>query len=126
MPRRLSRRPSLLSAPGISTMLHHQPWFLSAGVLALASMFLPQTARADDLPKTFEVKADKNIAYYEGDDADEVKHKLDLFLPQGLKSFPVLFFVHGGAWVHGDKNFFGLYSRLAERFARHGIGVVVT
>jgi acetyl esterase/lipase len=108
-------------------MLHHRPSFLlPTCLLALAGLLVPRTAHADDAPKTYEVKTEKNIAYYDGDDADEVKHKLDLYLPKDLKSFPVLFFVHGGAWIHGDKNFFGLYSRLAERFARHGIGVVVT
>src|SRR5262249_1985348 len=53
-------------------------------------------------------------------------HKLDLYLPKDQKDFPVLFFVHGGAWVHGDKGQFGLYSGLGRFYASHGIGVVVT
>src|SRR5262249_46392247 len=42
------------------------------------------------------------------------------------KDFPVLFFVHGGAWISGDKNYFGVYSAIGQRFAKLGIGAVVT
>lgn len=76
--------------------------------------------------KTFEVQTVKNVTYYEGPDHHKIKHKLDLYLPKGLKNFPVLFFVHGGAWVHGDKDLFGLYSLFASAYAKQGIGVVVT
>ncbi|HKI31232.1 MAG TPA: alpha/beta hydrolase fold domain-containing protein, partial [Gemmataceae bacterium] len=70
----------------------------------------------------FEVKEVKDIAYYEGDDADPKKHKLDLFLPKGQKDFPVLIFVHGGAWVFGDRK---MYGSLGNTFAKNGIGTVV-
>jgi acetyl esterase/lipase len=55
-----------------------------------------------------------------------VKHKLDLFLPEGRKGYPVLLFVHGGAWLHGDKNTSGFYAALGTTLARQGIGVAVT
>jgi acetyl esterase/lipase len=74
----------------------------------------------------FEVRAVKDLSYYDGPGADKVKHKLDLYLPKGHKDFPVLFFVHGGAWLHGDKSFLGVYSGLGSFFARQGVGVVVT
>jgi acetyl esterase/lipase/peroxiredoxin len=70
----------------------------------------------------FEVKTVKDIAYYEGENADPKKHKLDLYLPKGQKDFPVLFFVHGGAWVFGDRS---MYGKLGETFAKNGIGTVV-
>src|SRR5262245_28423513 len=76
--------------------------------------------------KKYEVETVSDLAYYEGPDQHKVKHKLDLYLPKGHKDFPVLFFVHGGAWVHGDKNTFGLYRLLGANYARKGIGVVVT
>ena len=76
--------------------------------------------------RPFSVKAVKDVVYYQGQDQHKVKHKLDLYLPDGAKNFPVLFFVHGGAWVHGDKDFLlGFYGRLAKNYARQGIGVVV-
>jgi acetyl esterase/lipase len=108
---------------------------LLAAVVALSLSLVLQNARvlADNKPdentpaaaKTFEVKDVRDVAYYEGPDADNVKHKLDLFLPKDGKGFPVVIFVHGGAWRHGDKNFFGVYSALGKMFARNGIGAVI-
>jgi acetyl esterase/lipase len=89
-----------------------------------------QPARAvDDAAKpspTYEVATHLNVAYYLGKDADQRKHKLDLFLPKNAKNFPVLMFVHGGAWVLGDKTDFGVYAALGRMLASHGIGAVVT
>lgn len=77
--------------------------------------------------KTYEVTTVKDVAYYDGADQHKTKHKLDLFLPKGARDFPVLLFVHGGAWLHGDKDFaFGFYGSLAKVYARQGIGVAVT
>lgn len=70
----------------------------------------------------YEVESFKDISYFEGDDADARKHKLDLFIPQGVKNAPVLFFVHGGAWVSGDRK---LYGTLGHVFARNGVATVV-
>jgi acetyl esterase/lipase len=49
------------------------------------------------------------------------RNKLDLYLPD-RPIFPVVVFVHGGAWVSGDKAF---YSHVGGFFAKHGIGAVV-
>ncbi len=70
-----------------------------------------------------EVKSFKDVDYYTGRDAHATRHKLDLYLPRGAEHFPVLFFVHGGAWSSGDK---GRFTRLGTAFARQGIGVVAT
>src|SRR4051812_17749446 len=76
-------------------------------------------AAADDGTRADEVETLKNVAYYEGADADPVHHKLDLYVPKGKKDFPVLFFVHGGAWRHGDKNYFGVGPSLGKFYAGH-------
>jgi acetyl esterase/lipase len=60
-----------------------------------------------------------------GEDPAKEKNKLDLYLPKDRTGFPVLFFVHGGAWRHGDKQFLGVYATLGMHWARNGIGVVV-
>jgi len=74
----------------------------------------------------YEVETKKNIAYYEGEDADAVKHKLDIYIPKGAKSFKVVMFVHGGAWCMGDKDQFLLpYDYVGKAFAQRGIGTVV-
>src|SRR5262245_47102845 len=72
-----------------------------AGARLLLSQLGQQVALAADEAtpaKTYDVETLKDVAYYDGDDADKVKHKLDLYLPKDKKDFPVLFFVHGGAW----------------------------
>ncbi len=66
-----------------------------------------------------------DIAYYSGKDADPIKHKLDLYLPEGKTNFPVLIFIHGGGWSGGDKRItFDVYGDLGRRFAKKGVGVV--
>jgi acetyl esterase/lipase len=94
-------------------------------MLSILSGLLP-APDANAGAKTYPVQAVKDIAYYDGPDQHKVKHKLDLYLPKGLKDFPVLFFVHGGAWVHGDKDMLGLYALFARAYAQQGIGVAVT
>ncbi len=62
----------------------------------------------------------RNLAYYEGRDADPVKHRLDLFLPSAKDKFPSIVWIHGGAWREGDRR---LYDALGRRFAGEGIGL---
>jgi acetyl esterase/lipase len=71
-----------------------------------------------------EVEVVKDIAYTDGTgpDADAAKQALDLYLPRGEKDFPVLMFIHGGAWVIGDRKGYGF---VGETFARNGIGTAV-
>jgi acetyl esterase/lipase len=97
-------------------------WFFS---LALLALVIPCPARAEAPPGKFAVEAVKDVAYYDGPGAHKTKHRLDLYLPRGQKDFPVLFFVHGGAWMRGDKAMLGLYGVLGSFYARHGVGAVV-
>lgn len=97
-------------------------------LLGLALALLgPALARGDEPPVIvgagpFEVRAVPDIAYVEGDGADARKHKLDLFLPEGRRDFPVVLFIHGGAWSSGDRKMYGGVGRV---FARNGIGAVI-
>src|SRR5437762_5133670 len=93
---------------------------LAAGLLTGLSLRAPLSAAE---PKLFDVQVVRNIAYHDAPDFDDVRHRLDLYLPKGQKNFPVLFMVHGGAWIHGDKNHLGMYNMLGRTFARHGIGM---
>lgn len=70
----------------------------------------------------FEVEKVKNLSYNPAKTADPVRHKLDLYVPKGAKDFPVMMFVHGGAWKSGNKD---LYGALGENFAKQGIGTAV-
>jgi acetyl esterase/lipase len=64
----------------------------------------------------------KDITYVDGKESDAAKHKIDLYLPKAKTGFPVLVFLHGGAWRSGDR---AIYYALGNRFAKEGIGVVV-
>ncbi len=69
-------------------------------------------------PVPEEVEIRRGLAYAAADD----RRKLDLYLPTGKKNFPVMVFLHGGAWRSGDRS---QYTPLGVRFAQAGIGVAI-
>jgi len=86
-------------------------------------LLLPLRVRADEpAKKTYEVDVQTSIAYRTDKQADPIRHKLDIYTPKGAKDFPVLMFVHGGAWKSGNKT---MYATLGATFAKQGIGTVV-
>jgi acetyl esterase/lipase len=98
-------------------------WFVVSLVLLTAIGSTPARDAAE--VKTggdFAVEVIPDIAYYSGPGADANKNKLDLYLPKGQKDFPVVFFVHGGAWTTGDRK---LYLPLGRLLAKNGIGAVI-
>jgi acetyl esterase/lipase len=92
------------------------------GIVCLVAVPVAATAAAPMANGSYAVEAVKGLAYNEAADADPAKHKLDLYVPKGKKDFPVLFFVHGGTWRHGDRR---TYVKLGDLFASHGIGTVI-
>ncbi len=76
----------------------------------------------DASPGLNAVKVVKDIAYYDGKDADGKRQKLDLFFPQTKGPFPVMMWIHGGGWSMGDRT---QAAALAVRFAERGVGVAV-
>jgi acetyl esterase/lipase len=105
------------------------PFLLAGALLAVPACRLaeavPPRVEERPAPRTFEVEEVRNLAYYQGRDADDTRHRLDLFLPKGRPNYPVLVLVHGGAWMLGDKSCVGLYSAVGRFFARHGVGAVL-
>ena len=61
-----------------------------------------------------------DLSYFSGVGSDSVKHKLNLFLPNGIDNPPLLLWIHGGAWAFGDRKF---ETKLARKFAEDGIAV---
>ena len=105
------------------------PLAVSAAV-CLALSVAPVRADDDTFPRKYEVQIVKDVAYYDGADADKAKQKLDLYLPKDAKGYPVMLFIHGGSWRHGDKDdfslgSFGVYSNFGSFYARRGVGVAV-
>ena len=63
-----------------------------------------------------DVSVTRDIAY--GSDARQV---LDVYRHRDASSAPILIFVHGGAFVRGDKDIDGeVYANVLYYFARHG------
>jgi acetyl esterase/lipase len=81
--------------------------------------------KAAPAPVLHEIEVQRDIAYYDGADADKEGHKLDVYSPKGAKNRPVVLFVHGGAWVLGNRDLFGLHAGMGRMFARHGVVAVV-
>jgi acetyl esterase/lipase len=76
----------------LEVSMHHA--ILLAGLLAASH------SAADS------VRVLKDVDYVEGKDYAEGpdgKHRLDLYLPEGTKNFPVVVFFHGGGLRGGDK-----------------------
>jgi acetyl esterase/lipase len=63
-----------------------------------------------------------NVRYW---DDRAPRHALDVIAPRDAHKAPVVLFVHGGAWVIGDKNLFGFYRNVGRFFARHGYVAVL-
>ncbi len=97
-----------------------RPWIYSNPVYAepigLAALALPSQKLGDG------VEAVADVSYAEGPAADAEKHKLDIYRPKGASKRPVLVFLHGGAWVRGDRK---QYPFFGNRFAKEGAVVVI-
>lgn len=76
-------------------------------------------------PGALEVEERRDIAYRDGEAADPIRHRLDLFRPRGKKDCPVVVLVHGGGWIMGDNRCCGLYSSVGHFLAGQGFVVVL-
>jgi len=63
------------------------------------------------------VQVTRDLAY-----GEHPRQALDVFRPSGATRAPVVVFVHGGAFVRGDKRVRpGIYDNVLRYFARHGL-----
>ena len=97
----------------------HDTCFLA---LAIAALALPGPAAAAEGTTTPKLTETLNIRYAPG--AGD-RHELDVFRPVGVSKAPVLVLVHGGAWMIGDKDFYGLYRNAGRALAQRGMVVVM-
>ncbi len=98
---------------------------LPPALILLGLVYLPARAEPPKVERDDPVEIIRGIHYQPDPDPAAKRHQLDLYLPRGKKDFPVLVLVHGGAWMIGDRAFFGWGTALGQAFARHGIGVVI-
>src|SRR5262245_30867984 len=101
---------------------------LTAAVVTMAYGHFP-AAGAEPGAKRHEVRVARDIVYYKvRKDPDASRHKLDVYRPAGKGPYPVLLFLHGGAWVAGSKDdVFGCYGygTVARCLAEQGLVVVL-
>lgn len=69
-----------------------------------------------------DVVVDRDVVYYDGPEFYAPRHILDVYRLEEAENWPVLIFIHGGAWTSGDKN---MYGYLGNAFARYGFVTVV-
>ncbi|MBK9143061.1 MAG: alpha/beta hydrolase [Candidatus Melainabacteria bacterium] len=65
------------------------------------------------LPSDITVKRD--LAY-----GKDPAQRIDVYIPQGAKNAPVIFMVHGGAWMIGDKGNKGVVDNKVKRWGPQG------
>ncbi len=87
-------------------------------VLAFLTVLLlaPPAAAAEE---RHEVEVVRDLPYVVGEDVSD-RQRLDLYVPQGEGPWPVLLWIHGGAWAIGHRK---QEEALARRFAERGIAV---
>ena len=89
---------------------------IPAHVRLMVERFDPVLARA---PK-HGVTVTRDIAY-----AEHARQRLDIYATPGATARPVLVFVHGGAFVNGDRNRSSeVYANVSYFFARHDVTCV--
>lgn len=47
----------------------------------------------------------RDLPYYDGEEKDKDKHRLDLYLPESSHNAPLIVWIHGGAWASGDRKY---------------------
>jgi acetyl esterase/lipase len=86
---------------------------------------VPFWDRSEYPPGPYEFEQIRGVVYHDGPWMDTYRHQLDVYVPKGLHDFPVVVFVHGGAWMLGDNRSCGLYASVGEFLASQGIGAVL-
>ncbi len=102
---------SLCRPVGSGPILHG----LALSLIAL--IWAAPPLRAGEALHAVEVTSD--LAYVSGDEVPD-RQRLDLYVPVGEGPWPVLLWIHGGAWAVGHRQDEGA---LARRFAERGIAV---
>ena len=82
--------------------------------MVLFGLTVLSPAGADELTESLD------LAYYDGADFSEEKHRLDLIVPSDRPVIATMLWIHGGAWAFGDRK---NDLELARAFAREGVAV---
>src|SRR5262245_35661288 len=97
---------------------HHRSAFRAAAIVGALAFTASICA---DQPAAQQVREALDLPYADGKD----RHRLDVFSPAQPGKAPVVLFLHGGAWMFGDKDLFGMYRSVGQFLARHGFVAVL-
>lgn len=86
----------------------------AALAIALLGASLAAPVSAESLTESLD------LAYYDGADFSDEKHRLDLIVPADQPPIATMLWIHGGAWAFGDRK---NDLELARAFAREGVAV---
>jgi len=92
---------------------------LPAVALLLAACAGAPPPRAPLPEGPFGVTVERDLPYVAGDEGND-RRRLDLYRPEAEGPWPVLLWIHGGAWAVGHRR---TEEALARRFAERGIAV---
>jgi acetyl esterase/lipase len=113
-------------------MRHRSRVLLSLLCLALTGCAAVTRVGVHFLYRKAELPAEqvlRDVCYVAGPGCDTDRHRLDLYLPQGAKDWPLLVFIHGGGWDSGDKmqraGGADVYANIGRYFASEGVGTAV-
>jgi acetyl esterase/lipase len=104
---------------------------VGAALLTLASRAGADQSKAAGgaAPRHYDVQVTRDLVYYDiPNDPDRYRHRLDVYRPKAKRTFPVLVFWHGGAWMIGQKDdYLGIYGygTIARCLAERGLVVVL-
>lgn len=84
--------------------------FIMFSLTALADAELVCPTPKNTLPSRYQANLNYNITYCSPDGVDL---KLDIAQPKAAGRFPVIIFLHGGAWVSGSKDGFSFWLKQA-------------
>ena len=73
----------------------------------------------DTAPGMCRVVVERDLSYVVGEATPHERHALNLFTPETDGAFPVVLWIHAGAWSYGDR---AGETALAMRFAERGVG----
>ena len=90
---------------------------------AVAAVWLALTLASPLGAAAVNMRVARDLPYVSGADPDARFHSLDLYLPEGKASVPLIFYIHGGGLTRGDKAYEGGFVNFAEFFVKQGIGV---
>ena len=98
--------------------MHSLRHWIKLGCLVFVFLLIMIQVSAQSTSEEVTVQVIQDVLYYEGNDADSVRHTLDIYMPEDESVSPVVMYVHGGAWVGGSKKG---YANIGQALAKAGL-----